>query len=51
MVFAWPDAETEVNRFAIEIPLAGSLILTYDVNGVVRGLKDFPRAERPPDAQ
>ena len=48
VVFAWPDAEAEVNHFAIEIPLAGSLILTHDVNGVVRGLKDFPRDERPP---
>ena len=48
VVFAWPDADAEVNRFAIEIPLAGSLILTHDVNGVVRGLKDFPRNERPP---
>ena len=48
VVFAWPDADAEVNRFAIEIPLAGSLILTHDVNGVVRGLKDFPRDERPP---
>jgi cytochrome d ubiquinol oxidase subunit I len=48
VVFAWPDAEAEVNHFAIEMPLAGSLILTHDVNGVVRGLKDFPRDERPP---
>ncbi len=47
-VFAWPDADAEANRFALEIPLAGSLILTHDVNGVVRGLKDFPRDERPP---
>jgi cytochrome d ubiquinol oxidase subunit I len=48
VVFAWPDGDAEVNRFALEIPLAGSLILTHDVNGVVRGLKDFPRDERPP---
>jgi cytochrome d ubiquinol oxidase subunit I len=48
VVFAWPDADAEVNRFAIEIPLAGSLILTHDIDGVVRGLKDFPRNERPP---
>ena len=50
VVFAWPDAEAEVNRFAIEIPLAGSLILTHDVNGVVPGLKDVPRDERAPVA-
>jgi len=50
VAFAWPDAEAEVNRFAIEIPLAGSLILTHDVNGVVPGLKDVPRDERAPVA-
>src|SRR5262245_46866802 len=49
-VFAWPDAEAETNRFAIEIPLAGSLILTHDVNGVVPGLKDVPRDQRAPVA-
>ena len=48
VVFGWPDADAEVNRFALEIPLAGSWILTHDVNGTVRGLKDFPRDERPP---
>src|SRR5215510_375362 len=31
VVFAWPDEEAEVNRLAIEIPLAGSLVLTHDV--------------------
>ncbi len=49
-IIAWPDAEAEVNRFAIEIPLAGSLILTHDVDGVVPGLKDVPRDQRPPVA-
>ena len=49
-IIAWPDAEAEVNRFAIEIPLAGSLILTHDLDGVVPGLKDVPRDERPPVA-
>ena len=48
VVFGWPDADAEVNRFALEIPLVGSWILTHDVNGTVRGLKDFPRDERPP---
>jgi cytochrome d ubiquinol oxidase subunit I len=47
-ILAWPDEEAEVNRFALEIPLAGSLILTHDVDGVVPGLKDFPRDQRPP---
>jgi cytochrome bd ubiquinol oxidase subunit I len=49
-IIAWPDEDAEVNRFAIEIPLAGSLILTHDVDGVVPGLKDVPRDQRPPVA-
>jgi cytochrome d ubiquinol oxidase subunit I len=49
-LFAIPDAENERNLFAIEIPMLGSLILTHDPNGVVRGLKDFPRDQRPPVA-
>jgi cytochrome bd ubiquinol oxidase subunit I len=47
-LFAWPDEEAEVNRYAIEVPLLGSLILAHDVNGEIPGLKDFPRDERPP---
>jgi cytochrome bd ubiquinol oxidase subunit I len=46
---AWgiPDEARETNRQSIEIPHAGSLLLTHEWNGEVRGLKDFPRAERP----
>jgi cytochrome d ubiquinol oxidase subunit I len=47
-VFAIPDEEAERNRLAIEIPKAGSLVLTHELDGVVRGLKDWPRDERPP---
>ena len=49
-LFALPDSKAEKNNAAIEIPLLGSLILTHDINGVVPGLKDFPRADRPPVA-
>jgi cytochrome bd ubiquinol oxidase subunit I len=49
-LFAWPDEEAEINQLAIEVPLLGSLILAHDVDGVVPGLKDFPRGERPPVA-
>jgi cytochrome d ubiquinol oxidase subunit I len=49
-VFAIPDQEGERNLAAIEIPLAGSLILTHDVDGVVRGLKEWPKEDRPPVA-
>ena len=49
-LFALPDAKTESNRYAIEIPYLGSLILTHDLHGNVRGLKEWPADERPPVA-
>ena len=45
--FPTPRSGEKRLRF-IEVPLLGSLILTHDVNGVVPGLKDFPKADRPP---
>jgi cytochrome d ubiquinol oxidase subunit I len=48
ILFGIPDDEAEVTHYAIEIPKAGSLILTHDLDGEVRGLKSFPRDERPP---
>jgi cytochrome bd ubiquinol oxidase subunit I len=48
ILFAVPDQQAETDRDTIELPLLGSLILTHDVNGVVPGLKDFPRPDRPP---
>jgi cytochrome d ubiquinol oxidase subunit I len=50
VLFAIPDEAAERNRYAIEIPYAGSLILTHTLDGAVKGLKDFPRSERPPVA-
>ncbi len=47
ILFGLPDDEAEVTRYAIEIPRLGSLILTHDLNGEVKGLKDFPREVRP----
>jgi cytochrome d ubiquinol oxidase subunit I len=49
-IFAIPDEAAETNRAAIEIPGAGSLILRHDLDGVVRGLKEWPPDERPPVA-
>jgi cytochrome d ubiquinol oxidase subunit I len=49
-LFGWPDQSEEKTKYAIEIPRLSSLILTHDLNGVVRGLKDWPRDERPPAA-
>ena len=50
LLFAWPDEAAERNRFEVAIPEAGSLILKHDVNGVVRGLKDWKPEDRPPVA-
>ena len=49
-VFAIPDDKAEQNKFAIEIPWLGSLILTHSLHGEVKGLKDFPADQRPPVA-
>jgi cytochrome d ubiquinol oxidase subunit I len=47
ILFGFPDDEAETTRFAVEIPKLGSMILTHEWDGVVRGLKDFPEDERP----
>ena len=50
VVFGWPDAEAEINRYALSIPKVGSLLITHSTDGLFPGLKDFPRADRPPVA-
>src|SRR5215472_6229192 len=50
VLFGWPDQVAETNRWAVEIPYAGSLILTHSLNGTIRGLKEWPKADRPPVA-
>jgi cytochrome d ubiquinol oxidase subunit I len=49
-LFAIPDETNETNRFAVEVPGLGSLILTHELDGEVKGLKDFPADQRPPVA-
>jgi cytochrome d ubiquinol oxidase subunit I len=49
-LFAIPSDKAENNYFAIEVPWLGSLILTHDLDGEVKGLKDFPADQRPPVA-
>jgi len=48
ILFAVPDAAEERNAYELAIPKLGSLILVHDPNGVVRGLKEWPREDRPP---
>jgi len=47
-LFAWPDERNAVNKHAIELSHLGSLVLTHDWNGEVRGLKEVGPEDRPP---
>lgn len=47
-LFAIPDEAAETNHYEIGIPNLGSWILTHAYDGVVPGLKDVPRDQRPP---
>jgi cytochrome d ubiquinol oxidase subunit I len=49
VLFAVIDEAQQRNRFAIELPGAGSLILTHSLDGEVLGLDEFG-GERPPVA-
>ena len=46
-LFGLPDMRSEQTKYAIQVPHLGSLILTHSWNGEIRGLKDFPREDRP----
>ena len=49
VLFGIPDADTQENKFAIELPHLASLILTHDINGELKGINEFP-GEHPPVA-
>ena len=49
-LIAWPDMATEKNYYEIAIPKLASLYLTHSWDGEVKGLKDFPKDQRPPVA-
>ena len=46
-LFGIPDMQAETTRYAVSIPHLGSLILTHSWDGEIRGLKSFPREDRP----
>jgi cytochrome d ubiquinol oxidase subunit I len=48
VLFAWPNEKEERNDFEISIPRIASLIITHDLNGLFKGLKDFAPQDRPP---
>jgi cytochrome bd ubiquinol oxidase subunit I len=49
-IFAIPDEKAEKNHFEVAIPKLASLYLTHEWNGEVKGLKEWPREDRPPVA-
>lgn len=48
ILFGWPDQKAETTKYAIKIPKLASLILTHNIDGEVKGLKEWPKEERPP---
>jgi cytochrome bd ubiquinol oxidase subunit I len=48
VLFALPNSNTESNDYEVAIPGLASVYLTHDVNGIVKGLKDFAPQDRPP---
>ena len=42
-----PDPKAETNHYEIAMPTLGSLILTHEWNGEIKGLKSFPPEDRP----
>jgi cytochrome bd ubiquinol oxidase subunit I len=49
-VVAWPDPKNQNNRWAVEIPVALSLLTTHTTAGQIRGLREFPQEDQPPVA-
>ena len=49
-LFAIPDQQAEKNHIEIAIPALASLYLTHDINGEVKGLKEWKKEDRPPVA-
>ena len=47
ILFGMPDMAAERTDYALAIPKLGSLILTHDLDGEVRGLKAWPPQDRP----
>ncbi len=47
LLFAWPDQQAEKNRYEIAIPHLASLILTHSYDGEIKGLKAWPKEDRP----
>ena len=49
-LIGFPDEKAEETKFSLEIPKLASLVVTGDLNGTIRGLKEWPPEDRPPVA-
>ena len=47
ILFGLPDMQAGETRYALSLPKLGSLILTHELDGAVRGLKSWPREDWP----
>jgi len=47
ILFGIPNMQEERTDYAISIPKLRSLILTHSLDGVVKGLKEWPKEDRP----
>jgi len=47
ILFGIPDDQAEITRYQIAIPRLSALILTHTLDGEVKGLKSFPKEQRP----
>lgn len=47
ILFGLPDMAAQTTRYALEVPRLGSYILTHDWDGEVKGLKAWPKEDRP----
>lgn len=50
VLFAFPDARHETNRFSLSVPVLGSVIASSSLTSKEVGLTDFPQSDRPPVA-
>jgi cytochrome bd ubiquinol oxidase subunit I len=48
ILIGWPDAAAERTHVLIEVPKGSSFILYHDPNAPLKGLKAYPRDQRPP---
>jgi cytochrome d ubiquinol oxidase subunit I len=48
ILFGIPDDDAKQMNYQVAIPKLGSLILTHELNGTVKGLDAFPEEDHPP---